>query len=276
MKSLKIAILDMYDNRTNEGMRCIQQLIRLVADQTGRDLAFEVFNVRAENHIPDLSYDVYISTGGPGVPLPLGESWEAPFFSLIDALLTHNRTQAVKKQVFLICHSFQLVIGHLGLGVVSQRKSTSFGVLPIHRTDDGCTEPLFRGLPDPFYAVDSRDFQVTQPDMDKIDWMGAKILALEKVRPHIDLERAVMAMRFTPEMIGTQFHPEADGDGMLRYFQMDEKKQYVIDTYGEAKYDEMLASLGDPDKIELTESVVLPTFLRRALQVAEVAEPVLV
>ncbi len=266
---MTIAILDMYDNRPNEGMRCIQQLIRETEAETGVALPITVFNVRAENELPDLSFDVYISTGGPGVPLPAGEAWEKPFFALIDALFDHNDSQPDKKYVFLICHSFQLVIDHWKLAEVSRRKSTSFGVFPIHKTDDGCSEPMFRGLVDPFFAVDSRDFQVTKPDMDRINTLGASILALEKIRPHVGLERAVMSMRFSPEMMGTQFHPEADAEGMLRYFEMDDKKQSVIQNYGEAKYIEMLASLRDPDKIELTESVVLPSFLRQAMQIFE-------
>jgi homoserine O-succinyltransferase/O-acetyltransferase len=267
---MTIAILDMYDNRANEGMRCIRQLIRQTEAETGVPLPTTVFNVRADHALPGLDFDIYISTGGPGVPLPVGEPWEKPFFALMDALFDHNDAgprpaRPDKKHVFLICHSFQLVIDHWQLAQVSRRKSTSFGVLPVHRTDEGCSDPLFGALPNPFFAVDSRDFQVTQPNPDRIDALGASILALEKIRPHVGLERAVMAMRFSPEIVGTQFHPEADAEGMLRYFEMAEKKQAVIDNYGEAKYDEMLASLRDPDKIELTESVVLPGFLRQAI-----------
>ncbi len=262
---MKIAILDMYDNRPNEGMRCILQLIRQTEAETGVPLSMTVFNVRVNAVLPDLDFDIYISTGGPGVPLPVGEAWEKPFFALMDALFVHNETQADKKHVFLICHSFQLVIDHWQLAEVSRRKSTSFGILPMHKTDDGCSEPFFQGLPDPFFAVDSRDFQVTRPNMHQIDAMGATILALEKIRPHVGLERAVMAMRFSPEIMGTQFHPEADPEGMLRYFEMPEKRQSVVDNYGVAKYDEMLASLRDPDKIQLTESIVLPGFLRQAI-----------
>ncbi|MEZ0484177.1 type 1 glutamine amidotransferase [Fibrella aquatica] len=263
---MKIAILDMYNNVANEGMRCILHAIQAVEAAEGVALPYTVFNVRADNQLPDLSFDAYISTGGPGIPLPLGEDWEVPYFELIDAIFEHNLTQDSKKHLFLICHSFQLVAGHLHLGTISKRKSTSFGIFPIHRTDDGLTEPLFAALPEPFYAVDSRDYQLTEPKMAEFDAKGAALLCLEKIRPHVDLERAVMAIRFTNEIIGTQFHPEADDEGMLRYFLLDEKRTQIISNYGQAKYDEMVTYLKDPNKIALTESVILPGFLRNAIR----------
>jgi imidazoleglycerol phosphate synthase glutamine amidotransferase subunit HisH len=39
----------------------------------------------------------------------------------------------------------------------------------------------------------------------------ATIISLEKIRDHVQYERAIiMAVRFTPYFVGTQFHPEAD------------------------------------------------------------------
>ncbi|GAA4409404.1 hypothetical protein GCM10023187_32620 [Nibrella viscosa] len=266
MKPIKIAVLDMYNNVPNEGMRCILQLIRRVEGKGHYTLTFHVFNVRANNELPSLDYDIFISTGGPGSPLPSDEPWETRYFDLIDRIFHHNRCHEQKKYLFLICHSFQLVARHLGIGTVSKRKSTSFGIFPMHKTDEGTAEPFFQSLPEPFYAVDSRDYQLTEPDFDRIDEIGAKILCLEKIRPHVNLERAVMAVRFSDEIFGTQFHPEADGEGMLRYFMTDEKKNQIIENYSEEKYYDMVHSLQDPNKIELTESVVLPTFLRHAIE----------
>ncbi|MET4072918.1 GMP synthase [Hymenobacter sp. UYCo722] len=262
---IRIAILDMYNNVANEGMRCIRQLLHRGAAESGVAFQVDTYNVRAENHLPGLDYDAYISTGGPGSPLESGEPWEELYFAFIDALLLHNRTQPVKKHVLLICHSFQLVSRHLGLGDVGKRKSTSFGVLPVHLTAAGMAEPVFAGLPEPFYAVDSRDYQLTNLHAERLTQLGGRVLCLEKDRPHVPLARAVMAIRFTPEVLGTQFHPEADGEGMLRYMLTEERKQQVITAYGEAKYEEMVRLLADPSTIELTESIVLPTFLRRAL-----------
>ena len=272
MEAIRIAILDMYDNAPNEGMRCIRQLLTRGAAENGVSFAVDTFNVRAENALPGLEYDLYISTGGPGSPLPLGEAWEPRYFAFIDSLLAHNQNNDQKKHLLLICHSFQLVSRHLGVGEISQRKSTSFGVLPVHFTPAGLDEPMLQGLADPFYIVDSRDYQLTQLDSARMEELGAEVLCLEKERPHVPLERAIMAIRFTPEVFGSQFHPEADGEGMLRYMLTDARKQQVVTTYGAEKYEEMVHLLADPETIERTESVIVPTFLRRALaQIGQLA-----
>jgi homoserine O-succinyltransferase len=269
MKSLKIAILDMYNNFPNEGMRCILQLVRRAQETSHVSLSYDVFNVRANTELPDLSYDVYISSGGPGSPLPTDEAWEKPYFALIDGLFAWNQAQARKKYVFLICHSFQLVGRHLEVGLLSKRKSTSFGIFPMHRTEAGQNDPLLHTLPEPFYSVDSRDYQITEPNEARLQELGIEILAMEKERPHVPLDRALMALRFTPEIFGTQFHPEADGEGMLRHFQTDEKRNQIIANHGEAKYEEMVRLLQDPNTIELTESIIIPTFLQQAVAALE-------
>lgn len=55
--------------------------------------------------------------------------------------------------------------------------------------------------------------------------MGASILAIEKARPHVPYERAMMALRFNENMIGTQFHPEADAIGMSLHLKTPERKK---------------------------------------------------
>ena len=101
--------------------------------------------------------------------------------------------------------------------ILNTRRSPSFGILPVHLTADGKQDDVFEGAHDPFYTVDSRSWQVINPDKDRFDKMGMKILALEKDRPYVDLPRALMAIRFTKEFIATQFHPEADPHGVKNY-----------------------------------------------------------
>ncbi|HVY74479.1 MAG TPA: hypothetical protein VG890_06595 [Puia sp.] len=263
---LRIAILDLYEGRPNEGMRCLHQIISEYSVAHQLAITTQVFEVRLREELPDLSYDIYISTGGPGSPLESeGLSWDNKYMDWLRELTKHNlvASDADKKFVLFICHSFQLACRFFETGRVTKRRSTAFGVFPVHMKPEGRKEPVFRGLPDPFYAVDSRDFQVVQ-DGQVFKKKGAAILAIEKERPHVPLERAIMAIRFNDYMLGTQFHPEADATGMSMYLQRDDKKRTVIEGYGEAKWKSMIEHLNDPDKIRLTYSTVIPNFLNSA------------
>ena len=263
---LRIAILDLYEGQTNQGMRCIRQIINEWSEFHGIESHFDEFDVRLKNEVPDLSYDIYISSGGPGSPLESeGSEWEKAYFGWLDAVEGWNSgPHPDKKFVFFICHSFQLVSRHYNIGTISKRKSTAFGVFPTHVTLEGQQDPVFQGLRDPFYVVDSRDYQVTSPDFQKIRDVGAQILCIEKYRPHVPYEQAIMGVRFNAYMIGTQFHPEADAIGMSMYLQTEEKKKIVIDQHGEEKWKNMIDQLQDPDKIMWTYAHVLPNFLTLA------------
>ncbi len=264
--NIKVAIIDMNNGSPNQGMRGIKEILLRYQEKNQLDLTYDIFDIRQHNEVPDLSYDIYISSGGPGSPLE-GEhtKWEHDFFSLLDQIEDFNIANEVKKHVFLICHSFQLACRKYGLGKVTKRKSNAFGIFPISFTENGSLEPLFSGLSNPFYSVDSRDWQVIEPNHSDFEVKGAKILAIEKERPHVALERCVMAIRFSDQMIGTQFHPEADPIGMKMYLLQDEKKASIIKNHGEDKYLDMLNSLDDPERITLTQSMILPNFLDEAI-----------
>ena len=267
-KKLRIAILDLYEGVANQGMRCIREILNQYSEIQELDLEVNEFEVRIQKQVPGLDHDIYISSGGPGSPLETeGSEWEKVYFDWLERVEKFNANEAnqQKKQVFFICHSFQLVCRHYKLADVTRRKSTAFGVFPIHYLSTAENEPIFEGLKDPFYAVDSRDFQVIQPHQHTLKKMGATILAIEKARPHVPFERAVMAIRFNENMIGTQFHPEADAIGMSLYLQTEEKKKTVIENHGIEKWQAMIQHLNDPDKIMSTYDHILPNFLNTAL-----------
>jgi GMP synthase-like glutamine amidotransferase len=263
-----IAILDMYDGAPNQGMRCIRQLLDDFKKQSGADLSYTIFDVRGKAEVPDLSFDAYISTGGPGSPIDsIGTEWEERFFFLTDSIRAFNENSSnVPKHLFLICHSFQLYNRYYGYGNVTKRLSTSFGVMPVHMNFSGAFEPFFEGLEDPFYVVDSRDWQVIEPNMKKLRSHGGEVLCIEKYRPHIKLERCIMAMRFDKTTFGTQFHPEADAAGMLVHLNTDERRTQVTELHGEEKYLSMIEHLNDEDKIVLTYNTIIPKFLETALR----------
>lgn len=266
---VRVAILDMNNNVTNLGLGNIVELVR----DFPVEFEWQVFDVRHKCEIPDSSWDIYISSGGPGDPLEGDGVWDVQYFDLVNKLWEHNKSDNPKKKyAFFICHSFQMIMHHFGIGEITPRRSMSFGTFPVHNTEDGNADSIFCKLPDPFYVADFRHWQVVEPNVEAIEAIGAKILALEKIRLHVGLERAMMAVRFSEEFIGTQFHPEADPVGMLKRFRETDKMNHIIDTYGQDKYDSMIFDLHNPNKLVKTHDTVIPTFLRNAIAKINKAE----
>ena len=267
-QTLRIALLDLYEGKENQGMRGIREILNQFAEINNLNMALHEFDVRLKKELPDTSYDIYISSGGPGSPTETeGMEWDTMYFKWMAEMEKWNNDPSVaqKKYIFFICHSFQLACRHFKIAEITKRKSTSFGVFPVHLLEDGKYEAVFEGMPDPFYAVDSRDYQVIHPDQKRISATGAKILCIEKERPHVPYERALMAIRFSNYFIGTQFHPEADAVGMTIHLQTEERKKIVIENYGQKKWESMIEQLNDPDKILWTHDHILPNFLNIAL-----------
>ena len=266
MKNLRVGILDMYMGASNEGMRCIKNSISHFGLVNGLEASFQTFDVRNYEKLPSATdFDAFVATGGPGSPLLENHAWETDFFAFIEKLEHHNNNEETQIPLFAICHSFQLLFQYYGLGKITKRKSTAFGVMPLDILLSAKNELFFQGLDNPFWVVDSRDYQAIEPDLSRFEAIGASILCFEKERPHVSLERAIMAIRFNKYMFGTQFHPEADGEGMHRLFLQEDKKAAVIANHGEAKYKTMLDFLDDHEKIEKTEGIILPSFYKFVL-----------
>ncbi len=271
----KIAILDMNAGQPNEGMRCIKMLVEqfFENEEVGGD--YQIFDVRTNYELPELlDYDIFISSGGPGSPKENGEKWEKKYFRFLDEIYGHNLLEERKKYLFLICHSFQLACLHWKLAKIKRRKSTAFGIMPVHKTKRGKKEYLLEGLQNPFYAVDSRDYQVVKPKKKKLKNLGCTVLCKEKKRPHVPLERAVMGIRFSKEIFGVQFHPEADSEGMMRYFKRADKRDHIIKHHGKRKYHDMMIHLDDDDKILRTNRTIIPRFLQQAADAIDHQTPI--
>ena len=260
---IRIAILDMYDGEPNQGMRCIIDII----NRFNQIVSFQVFDVRGKSEFPNIEkFDIYISTGGPGNPLIGDGKWDTKYYNFIDEVWNWNKENKTKKYVLFICHSFQMACKHFGLAQITKRKSTSFGVMSIHKTEEGWNDSLFEGLQNPFYAIDSRDYQVVQPKLSVFKKNGAQIISLEKIRNHRgDYERAIMAVRFSEYFVGTQFHPEADALSFIANMKDKEKRNKIIAMKGRTKFRNMLEDLLDEEKIFKTNETIIPNFLRIAI-----------
>jgi homoserine O-succinyltransferase/O-acetyltransferase len=268
----KVAVLDMNNNVPNQGLLAIKKLLSYF----GQDLSYVVFDVRGKNEVPGLDFDIYISSGGPGNPHEGNGIWEVKFGKLLEAIWEENKKRPRSKFLFLICHSFQLACIHFGIGKVIPRRSMSFGTFPAHKTPAGKDDILLYGLEDPFYIADFRRFQVVSPDYQDMHKRGFKILAIEKFRPHIELERALMAIRFSNEIVGVQFHPEANAEGMLHHFTNDNVQEEIVDVYGRDRFNQMISDLEDLSKIEKTHRTILPGFIHRAMQYLSQEQTVLI
>ncbi len=264
----------MYDGEPNQGMRCIIDIV----NRFETDLEFKIFDVRGKAEIPEIrDYEMFISTGGPGNPLEGDNDWDLKFFDFLDQIWIWNQNHHQKKHILFICHSFQMACKHFGLGEISKRKSTSFGVMSVHKTPEGMDDPLLENLDNPFWAVDSRDYQVLQPNKKKFKLLGAKVISLEKIRDHVQYERALMAIRFSDEMVGTQFHPEADPVSFLAHLKKPEVREKIIESKGKTKFRSMLEHLVDENKIYRTNETLIPNFLKNAIsRIRETSEKALI
>lgn len=262
MSGTRIAILDMYEGHANQGMRCIEALTQ------AEGLEMDVFDVRSKNQFPFVGdYHLFLSTGGPGDPhecetKPWGEGWRT---FLSEVRLRNSVETGPKRHLFLICHSYQMACITWGLADVTQRRKPAFGIYPLDKTAAGTMDPLLQTVNDPFWVIDSREWQVVHPNHGAMVRFGAQVIAIEKERPHVPLERAAMAIRFTPEIVGTQFHPEADESGMQAYLDDPTSLEKLAGKHGLERIEKIKENLGDPTKVNATHANLLPSFIRHAL-----------
>ena len=292
--TVKIAVIDLNNGVPNQGVRCLRDLLTqagrsvllggnigvpfvslldsgpadllVVGPRGDVDVVFDFFDARRSGELPGLGYDIFISSGGPGSPYDgQGLAWEKNYFNLLDRIYAHNQNgNPQKKYVFFICHSFQMMVRFFGLAEVVERHSKSFGIFPVHKTDAGNADPLLQGLADPFYGSDFRNWQAIQPNHRQLRRLGAKILCIEKIRPHVPFERAIMAIRVSREMVGTQFHPEADPASIRWHLFHPAKKDHIIERWGMTKYRQMLRLAADADAVARTQRIIIPGFLDAA------------
>ncbi len=260
---LRVAILDLNNNETNRGIGYIKRMIESYDAQ----LEWTLFDVRHKFEIADLNFDIYISSGGPGSPFDFTGDWNLKYFSLLTEIVSFNASapENKKKHIFFICHSFQIACQFFKIGTISARSSKSFGTFPCYRTSLGVKDDLLNNLNNPFWIADFRDWQVLNTHPEVFEQNGFKLLAREM--PQRDkAERAMMAIRFSDTIIGTQFHPEADAEGMLAYFQLPDRKETIVKNFGLRRYNVMVRDLADKNKIEATFKTILPWFLENAVK----------
>ena len=87
---IHIAVLDLYNQFPNEGMRCIKQLLEELTASNSLVKKVDYFDVRAKGEFPNPNeYDIFISSGGPGDPKLKGEHWEDKYVKLVEPAADH-------------------------------------------------------------------------------------------------------------------------------------------------------------------------------------------
>ena len=106
---------------------------------------------------------------------------------------------------------------------------------------------------------------MVSPNAKKIKELDATIVAVEKGEFLNEETRALMAVRFSNEWFGTQFHPEAHPDGMIHYLRRQEKKDMILKQWGLHTYEEMMHNAIHPERLANTRDHILPGFLKDAV-----------
>lgn len=263
---VKVAVLDLYNGIANTAISAFEKLLTDCKSLHGADMDWQIFDVRKNTALPGDEFDIYICSGGPGNPFTAHEEWDKRYFELIESLDRHNRSSAThKKYVLFICHSFQLMCRQYNLGTVCLRKKSVYGIVPATFVNNGNADTVFNGLNDPFYVLDSRSWQVINPDERAFEKMGAQLLAIEQDTAISEAEPAMMAIRFSPYFIGTQFHPEAEPAALKNNLLTATRKNEVITAHGEAHYHELLRLLNKRSILGATYDTIIPGFLKQAI-----------
>ncbi len=125
-RPVRVAILDLYEGQPNQGMRCLRELLREWSARMDIELETVEFDVRQKLELPDTTFDIYISSGGPGDPLlSRFEDWDIAWTRWLDKIerFNNNPSNIQKKQVLFICHSFQLACRYFNAGLICKRST---------------------------------------------------------------------------------------------------------------------------------------------------------
>ncbi len=108
-EKIKIATIDLYNNEPNEGMRCIRDIVNEASNSNSQvKIQYDVFETRYKGITPDLNYNIFISSGGPGSPFEgEGTQWEKDYFNLLEKNLESQSKTMMRRNIFFssVIHS---------------------------------------------------------------------------------------------------------------------------------------------------------------------------
>ena len=96
-KEIRIALLDMNNNRVNQGFKNITEIAEDFRKNSDGTVSIRTFDVRFKNEMPAVDdFDIFISSGGPGNPHREGLEWEDRFAGLLDGIFAFNKNSSAK------------------------------------------------------------------------------------------------------------------------------------------------------------------------------------
>jgi len=271
MPSLRVCLVDMNNGVANQATRCFRRIVDAFGERARRanptlELVFKHVQPRNLGELPSDDDDLVLSSGGPGSPHDgYDDPWCTGYRKFLDAVIEKNRANAsAAPKLLAVCHSFQLAVLHLRVAEMRKRASLKFGLMPAYMTTHGERADFLGPFGYRLFCWEHRNWEAIGLDATRLAALGGAVLATETHATHDATKHkgdALLALRFAPGIDGTQFHPEADKPGVMNWIERPEHKVAVQDAYGEALYDRMVKSLGNPERLAKTFALLIPGWL---------------
>ena len=136
----------------------------------------------------------------------------------------------------------------------------------IHYVLYDCRKLFVEGTDHPFFAdrlfaFENRFWEAVEPDEARMRELGTRILARESRPGKSDKGTGLMGLDFAPGICGTQYHPEADRQGVMTWVNNPETAEEFKKVYGEPLYKRMVKTVDDPQRVARTFALQIPGWL---------------
>ncbi|MBI5495077.1 MAG: hypothetical protein HY904_08610 [Deltaproteobacteria bacterium] len=267
--TLKLCLVDMNNGHPNQGIRCFKYLLgrfttRVTETNPGVTVSLAHVQPRNLGELPPADSDLVLSSGGPGSPFEgYEEPWCTGFRKFVDGVLEDNLKASGPGRaasMLNVCHSFEIVSHHLGVGTLQPRDKRKFGIMPQYPTAEGQQGYLLRAFGDRLFAFEHRSWEVVDLNERRLRELRGSLWARES-RDGLSKGRGLTSFHYGPGVDGTIFHPEADRAGAVAWINKPEMASAFKDAYGEETYEQMIDTLNDPTRVARTFSLFVPGYL---------------
>lgn len=279
LQPLRLSLVDMNNGVANEATRCFRRLFdgfsQVVREANpGLDVTLQHVQPRNLGQMPDPHADLILSSGGPGAPTDGYEDpWCVGYRQFVDRVVESTLQDATRSPaLFVVCHSFEILVQHFAVARMARRDELKFGVFPAYVTPAGRESIVFQPFDDGrLFTWEHRGFEAIDLDERRLRDLGGRLLSTESREGGADKGQGLMGFEFAPGVVGTQFHPEADRPGVMAWVQRREHSDALRDAYGSELLDRMLKTLTDPTRLARTYALAIPGWLaHRFNQLADI------